>query len=199
MITLTYHLNLFSLTNFIICLVSSPVVYFQSYLKKWVANMDGVAAFCVDYSLRTKFDIQFQEVIDCYLWVISDSPEVEQVIGYKPKSIIFVGDSAGAYLLMATLGVLTKIEEKASIKLIYPKSFVSFYAVFNISANFSSSKFKCCFDPIINYGSLLAMAGAITGTQNTVEVKKRNPNAILRSFKAIHKDIKAFGTFCQLS
>ena len=50
-------------------------------------------------------------MLDCYLWLISDDPQVESTIGFHPEKIVVSGDSAGANLSMALMLALRDIRQ----------------------------------------------------------------------------------------
>ena len=67
----------------------------------------------VDYSLSPEapYPEALQEVLDCYLWLVSGDPEVESAIGFHPKKIAICGDSAGGNLCMALVLALNDIRQ----------------------------------------------------------------------------------------
>lgn len=62
----------------------------------------------------------------------SDSPDVEELFGFKPKTIIVCGDSAGAFLSFTLVKILKDLEkfvyeQKLDEKIILPKLIINFY------------------------------------------------------------------------
>lgn len=65
----------------------------------------------VDYSLspQNPFPVALQEVLDCYLWLVSGQKNVESIIGFQPENVAICGDSAGGNLSMALALALGQI------------------------------------------------------------------------------------------
>jgi len=76
----------------------------------------GTTLVSIDYSLspESAYPEALQEVLDCYLWLISDDPQVEATIGFHPNKIAICGDSAGGNLSMALLLALNDIRNSAT-------------------------------------------------------------------------------------
>jgi len=68
----------------------------------------------IDYTLSPEgpFPEALQEVVDTYLWLVSGEPEVQQSMGFKPKSVAICGDSAGGNIAFAATLVIAKIRER---------------------------------------------------------------------------------------
>jgi len=76
-------------------------------------NYLGTPILSVDYSLspEAKYPIALQEILDCYLWLISKDPSVKEMLGFDPKKIVICGDSAGGNLTCALSLVLNDIRK----------------------------------------------------------------------------------------
>lgn len=134
----------------------------------------------VDYTLKAKFPRQFQDSLDAYLWLISGHPQVEQTIGFQPKKVIVVGDSAGGMIVMSTIFLLNEIRKKSSdYKIIMPEAVITFYGAFWLNAEWSPSKLMSMFDPILHYGNILAIAGCFSGIQGNKKTFKNPPKTSL--------------------
>lgn len=102
------------------------------YLHKFVESIPNLYILSIDYKLREKYCRAHQDVLDAYLWLTSDSPDVIEVLGFKPKRILIVGDSAGAFLSFTLCKILKDIqkfvyEEKLNEKIIIPDTVINFY------------------------------------------------------------------------
>lgn len=86
----------------------------------------------VDYTLREKYGKAHQDVLDVFLWLTSNSPDVEELLGFKPKKILVCGDSAGAFLSFTLVKMLKDIqkyifEQKLNETIHLPELIVNFY------------------------------------------------------------------------
>src|SRR5688572_28390309 len=84
------------------------------YLKTWARHLNGIPIISIDYSLspEARFPTQIQEALDVYLWLISEKKEVHDLLGFYPKKIVLVGDSAGANYLTGLALALNQIRQR---------------------------------------------------------------------------------------
>lgn len=84
-----------------------PLTYTSGFL-----NID-TTILSVDYSLspESAYPEALQEVLDCYLWLVSGDPQIESEIGFHPTNIVICGDSAGGNLCMALVLALNDIRQ----------------------------------------------------------------------------------------
>ncbi|XP_015783648.1 uncharacterized protein LOC107361343 [Tetranychus urticae] len=173
-------------------ILSSPDIH-DAYLKPWVARLDGVSVLSVDYSLMATYPRQFQDVLDAYLWVTSGDESVKEKIGFHPKKIVLIGDSAGSMLAIAVPLLLNVISAKndPSVTILKPAAFVSFYGTFNLTGAWASSRVMTLFDPILHYGNVLAVAGCLSGIQGRIDDPKDRPkNRLMKMSSFIAEDIR---------
>lgn len=85
-----------------------------AYMNDWAKKIPDLPIISIDYSLAPEscYPIALQEILDCYLWLISDSDEIESIFGFKPKQILLCGDSAGGNFSMALMVILSSIHNK---------------------------------------------------------------------------------------
>lgn len=131
------------------------------YIVDWALALPGVTIINVDYSLapESKFPTQTQEILDCYLWLQSESEEVKKVLGFIPTDVVLAGDSAGANLTLSLALMINDLHEEfnaTSIKL--PKSIVGMFGKYYISKELSSSHFLSIGDQLVSFLFLLRMA-----------------------------------------
>ena len=147
----------------------------------------------VDYALRAKYPRQFQDTLDAYLWLISDDPMVKKILGFYPKKLIFIGDSAGGMLVMSNALLINEIRRKCpEFKIIMPDSIIAFYSAFWLNSEWSSSKIMSIFDPLLHYGNILAIAGCFSGVQGSKKTFKNPPkNRLVKVSRYAAEDIKS--------
>lgn len=132
----------------------------QSYLKDWAKKLAGVPILSVDYSKGRPYPGAYQEALDVYLWLVSTS-EAPAVLGFKPKKIVLVGDSAGGSLCLTLLLAVFDIKECFSGQVLTPSAFVSIFSGFRSVKSSPSKTLMSIIDPILSPGVLLASLGAL--------------------------------------
>ncbi|XP_074598067.1 uncharacterized protein LOC141852828 [Brevipalpus obovatus] len=172
--------------------ITRPEVH-DVYLKKWVTKLGDVPVVSVDYALRAKYPRQFQDTLDAYLWLISGDKMVEDILGFHPKKLIFIGDSAGGMLVMSNILLINEIRRKCpEFKIIMPDSIVTFYSAFWLNAEWSSSKIMSIFDPLLHYGNILAIAGCFSGVQGSKKTFKNPPkNRLVKVSRYAAEDMRS--------
>jgi hormone-sensitive lipase len=117
-------------------------------LKDWTINLD-IPILSIDYtlSLEAPYPRAVEEVFYAYCWILLNHDKV----GTTGENIIICGDSAGANL--AAVCIVKCIE----MKIPTPKSFVSFYGVFEVGI-FHPSAFCALMDPLLHSSFILKSA-----------------------------------------
>lgn len=131
------------------------------YIADWALGLPGATIVNFDYSFapEVKFPTQVQELLDCYLWLQSGSPEVKEVLGFIPSEIIFAGDSAGGNFILALTVLLNDIhQEFSSTRITFPKALVGMFGKYHISKKMHSSHFLSISDQLVSFTFLLRMA-----------------------------------------
>ncbi|XP_015794756.1 uncharacterized protein LOC107371243 [Tetranychus urticae] len=75
-------------------------LFHESYLRDWVQKLDGAVIVNVIYSRFVRYPCALQEFIDVYFWLTKGGEDVIKTLGFKPRRIICLGDSAGFFLLL---------------------------------------------------------------------------------------------------
>lgn len=140
----------------------------EVYLRDWANQIPGVPIVSVDYTVApdVKFPSSLQEALDCYLYLMyGPESEVKAILGYRPKTVVFVGDSAGANLLTALVLILNDIRKSQKLlstsrvavdQVILPKAVVALYTPFNLSLKLTPSNILSCCDSMISAGIMLS-------------------------------------------
>lgn len=104
-------------------------------------------------------------MLDAYLWLTSDSPDVIEVFGFKPKHILLAGDSAGAFLSFALCKMLKDIqkyvyEQKLPEQISIPETVISFYGFTSLN-KLSPSYMLTFLEAIVTLPTLRAGFGSL--------------------------------------
>ncbi|RWS29793.1 carboxypeptidase B-like protein [Leptotrombidium deliense] len=84
----------------------------QPYLVDWVDKMRSIPVLSVDYTSLSEgsISVALQEIMDVYIWLISNHRSVRQKLGYQPKKVVLCGHGIGGYLMMLLLFMLNDIQ-----------------------------------------------------------------------------------------
>lgn len=152
----------------------------EMYLRRWASRLKGVPILSIDYSLspKNRFPIAIQEILDVYLFLVSNSDHVIDLIGFKPKNIVLFGDSAGSNLSICLMNILNDMNEQIlnnqplknetpknmapKIESIpYPSALFLPYPHTNPTLNiFNPSRLFMAFDPVLPIGPMFALTEA---------------------------------------
>lgn len=134
----------------------------QVYIKSWCANIPSCSILSVDYSVapESKFPVALQQLLDVYLWILSNDQEVEDILGFHPKEIVLAGDSAGGNLTMALLHVIADLNEQLQAQnkpcLLKPKAILNLYSPYNLTLRITPSMILASCDSMISAGVMLS-------------------------------------------
>ncbi|XP_053211669.1 uncharacterized protein LOC128395289 [Panonychus citri] len=128
--------------------VELPSVFDQCF-RVWTPQLEGAVILDVVYSRYVRYPVQVQELLDVFLWLTNyQTNDVESILGFIPKKIIFCGDSAGGLFFFSLATIIRDIQilsssPSSSYSLIntkkpfpdhlYPKALVTFYPVLSIT------------------------------------------------------------------
>lgn len=146
----------------------------EVYTRQWSAKLPGIPILSIDYSLSPehKFPVALQEILDVYMWLISDDcrDEVIAKIGFVPERIVVVGDSAGGNLATALTIVLNDIRNQLHLndqfKMI--DGLVLCYPCLNFQLVFKPSSFMTYCDPVLSPMMLCISFDAQAPTKNSI-------------------------------
>lgn len=113
----------------------------------------------VDYSLspEVKFPVALQEILDTYLWATSGRSEVGNFMGFIPKTIVLVGDSAGGNLIASMTMIVNDILKlDPHFHTFLPKSLVCLYAPFDLTLKLTPSMVMAACDSLLSAGLMLS-------------------------------------------
>lgn len=146
----------------------------ENYLRQWASDMPDLTILSVAYSLKQHHPIALQEVLDVYLWLTSGKPEVIEMIGFEPSTVVLAGDSAGANLVVSLAMSLNHIRSKYSTnEIILPHGIVSIYGAFLLTPAAGPSRAIGYLDPLLSPGVLLT-CGGVYG--NLVDANQASPS-----------------------
>lgn len=140
----------------------------EVYLRDWANQIPGVPIVSIDYTVApdVKFPSSLQEALDCYLYLMyGPESQIKSILGYVPKTVVFVGDSAGANLLTALVLILNDIRKSQKLlsisrhvvdQVILPKAVVCLYTPFNLSLKLTPANILSCCDSMISAGIMLS-------------------------------------------
>lgn len=148
--------------------ISQSPEFHQVYLNEWAKTLKDTTILSVDYSLSPEapYPEALQEVLDCYLWLVSGDPEVEAAIGFHPTKIAICGDSAGGNLGMALVLALNDIRQ--TVKQYggsldgypFPSGLFCFYTPFILNTFVSPARIITSVEGLIPVGTLLSCLAA---------------------------------------
>lgn len=126
----------------------------ECYLRHWAVALD-VPILSVDYSLAPEFPFprQLQEILYVYAWVISNP----HLLGTTAKRIFFVGDSAGANMLLSTT------LWASDLQLPLPSGLFLAYVPLLVQFVPSPSRLLCLTDPLLPFGFMMRCLKAYAG------------------------------------
>lgn len=147
--------NLYLFTFFLLILFKDGM-----YLREWAAKLD-VPILSIDYSLApdAPFPCAVEEVFYAYCWTLKNS----NLLGTTGENIVFVGDSAGANLMISCI---TKCVEMGIKK---PKAMFGIYAALMMDHVMAPSRFIGFAEVILPYHTYLRCFNAYN--KRTVEQK----------------------------
>ncbi|XP_074596864.1 arylacetamide deacetylase-like isoform X2 [Brevipalpus obovatus] len=129
------------------------------FICDWTNKLGNIPILSVDYSLspEVKFPVALQEILDVYLWVTNGSEEVRETLGYIPKTIVLVGDSAGGNLITSMTMVINDILKlDPHFHTFLPKSLVCLYAPFDLTLKLTPSMVLAACDSLLSAGLMLS-------------------------------------------
>lgn len=97
----------------------------EIYLRKWARKIEGVPILSVEYTLAPgkegegEFPTALQECLDVYLFITNRNHSnrdsicsIDTIIGFQPRNIVLVGDSAGSNLSLCLLHVINEVNRQ---------------------------------------------------------------------------------------
>lgn len=113
--------------------IDVPLLH-DTYLMEWIPHLGGAVILDVDYTRAVRYPVALQEILDLYLWLVTQTTKVTETLGFTPRRIVFCGDSGGAYLLFTLAAVLRDIQQVSQESVpIFPTAFVGFYPIFSFN------------------------------------------------------------------
>ncbi|RWS12668.1 hormone-sensitive lipase-like protein [Dinothrombium tinctorium] len=132
----------------------------EVYLRDWANRLHGIPILSIDYTVspKAKFPTALQEILDVYLWLTSRKHKVKDELGFHPKNIVLIGDSAGGNLIAALCMVLNDIRthKHHPLDILMPKSIICIYTPFNLTLKLSPSMILASCDGFISAGVMLS-------------------------------------------
>lgn len=128
------------------------------------AKATGAAIVSIEYTLspEAKYPVALQECLDLYLNLVSSDP----IIGFKPKKIFFMGDSAGGYFSVATSIAVAEIRQiQMSTHETLTRLPDAIFACYPISSLCFGCFWpsRCLFDVILPPSCLFSISNAYSG------------------------------------
>lgn len=135
----------------------------ECYDRGWIMAVPGVAMVSVDFDLspESQFPVAVQQILDAYLFLLSDN--AEQVIGYKPKRVMMIGDSSGALMALSVIVILNDLRRKfsqAKRDIIMPIGLLAVYPSFMCVPFTTPSLLLSAIHPELPFPAFLTMVSA---------------------------------------
>ena len=158
----------------------------QSYIRDW-SSKGHTPVLSVDYSLRKPFPVALQEIFDVYFWLRTAPKEkVIKKLGFYPKQIVLVGDSAGGNLSLSLAvflhHLLTQHRQQVHSSLRLPDGIVGIYGAYLLVPLISGSRILSSMDTLINPEILMFLMAVYSGVLK--EPKRRSWLASLNLFSS---------------
>ena len=133
------------------------------YLREWASKLD-VPILSIDYSLSPKapYPCAIEEVFYVYCWALNNL----NLLGTTGENIVFVGDSAGANLVISCIIKCIEMGIKR------PKALFCIYAAVMLDHVMTPSRFLGLFDIILPYKIYLRCFNAYNNKSNKQKVLK---------------------------
>ena len=130
-------------------MLPSTIAAENVYLKDMAYAIHGtpILSVCVTIS---QFPTGMQQLLDTYLWLLSDDPRVKEIIGFKPLDIVFSGESSGGNQVLSLLVLLNELHVPR------PKSIVIFFPKTSLQRDVFPSLLLSQFDAFANKAMLSA-------------------------------------------
>lgn len=115
---------------------------FQAANRGWSSKLDNIPILSIEYSLapESKFPVALQELLDVYLYVISEDKQVSEQLRFNPKKIIVTGDSAGGNIVLALICVINDLNKQFNSEIILPKATMLIYPTVAVSFSLTPSR-----------------------------------------------------------
>lgn len=182
--------------------VSAKPKSHELYLRKWASKLEGIPILSIDYSLspESPFPVSLQEILDVYLFVTGMTAktarltektlsseqgihqEIISLIGFTPKNIVLMGDSAGSSLSISLMHIIQSFNQEITCiqskvmnnnetltdsfavdlkKIPLPASLFLPYPYTNPSVmKFTPSRTLMAFDPLLSIGAMYSLSEA---------------------------------------
>ena len=128
-------------------------VFEHVYIRSWARSMPGLTVVNFDYSLcpGSRFPKPVQELLDFYIWLISDSSkdEVTKTFGFLPEEIVFGGESSGGHIVTSFMIVLSELKQLHDGALRMPKGILLVYPKISMNCQIYPSTLLTLFDPLL--------------------------------------------------
>ena len=113
--------------------------FHESFLRDW-ANQLNIPIIGINYGLspKHKYPYALNDCYQAYRWIVN---HCEEILGIKPKKLIFAGDSSGGGLVLSIIFLLIAKNEFEGEKIRLPDLLVLLYPCCNTSANIMGSSF----------------------------------------------------------
>jgi acetyl esterase/lipase len=107
-----------------------------------------------------KYPAALQDTLDLYFLLTSGDATVERKLGFSPKEIIFMGDSAGGHLVLGLVIILNRLRKEHGVAVHMPKS-ISVQYPCAVPSFISVPSFAMMpIDPLLTTGLVGLVAGA---------------------------------------
>lgn len=150
------------------------------YLNEWTDHLN-VPIFSIDYSLAPEaaYPKALNELFYAYCWALKNC----ELLGTTCDKVIFVGDSAGANLVLSTL--LKCIDKKVR----KPDGIFIAYCPVLVGSDPSPSRLLCMLDPLLPFGFLMRCLKAYS-LGNTPPDESPNLEDVKRANTEKNEEIK---------
>lgn len=140
----------------------------ENYLRRWAIKL-RVPILSVDYSLspEVKYPTSLQELLDVYLFLVSGSGSVKELLGFQPKKIVLCGDSAGGYFSIALTLVLSDVRRLSLDRIPFPSALcIQYPAAQPAIPVHSASRLLIVLDTLLTVSAVYSAGEAYTNCGN---------------------------------
>lgn len=140
--------------------------------------------------MKAAYPLQFQEVLDVYLWICTSNPSVEEQLGFRPEKIVLMGESAGGVLGIGLLHILHHVQlADPTSAILFPKDLIFFYGGFLLHTPCSPSRVSSFFDIMLSEGVCMVMGGMLGGVEGHVGRREFSKYRLVRFFQHLKDDL----------
>lgn len=153
----------------------------SAYLSFVAQQLQNVTFMSVDFrnAPEHKFPAAVQDCLDVYLWLVNASrSDVEATLGFKPRRVILLGDSAGANLALS----LMRLADRLNLQLPDGLFFMYPHTTLKVSNLRKISKVLMAIDPILPLSAFFSWPEAYAPGEHVDLLYRDDPQPWYRTY-----------------